>query len=238
MTATIAPSNATNKTVTWTSSNTSVATVSSGKVTAVAAGTATITAKSSNGKTATCKVTVTNPAPTFKFTDVPSSAWYFTSVQWAVANNITSGTSATTFSPDAICTRAQAVTFLWNAAGKPDVSGTCKFKDVSPNAWYYKAVLWAVQNGVTSGTSATTFSPDTVCNRAQIVTFLWNAAGKPDVSGACKFKDVSPNAWYYKAVLWAVQNGVTSGTSATTFSPDMSCTRAQIVTFLYNYMGK
>lgn len=194
-----------------------------------------------NGSTAYISAqytTTTNPAApstTATFTDVPSSAWYYTPVQWAVSNNITAGTSTTKFSPNAVCTRAQAVTFLWNAAGQPKVTGTCKFTDVSSNAWYYQAVLWAVNKGITSGTSATKFSPNAVCTRAQIVTFLWNAEGKLASSGSLTFTDVSSSAWYYQAVRWAVQNHITSGTSATTFSPNASCTRAQAVTFLYNY---
>ncbi|MCD8355626.1 MAG: SH3 domain-containing protein [Clostridia bacterium] len=194
-----------------------------------------------NGKTAyisaqytTTTKPTTSVTPT-SFTDVPSSAWYYTPVQWAVSNNITAGTSATKFSPNASCTRAQAVTFLWNAAGQPKVTGSCKFTDVSSNAWYYQAVLWAVNKGITSGTSATKFSPDAVCTRAEIVTFLWNAEGKLASSGSLKFTDVSSSAWYYGAVRWAVQNKITSGTSATKFSPNASCTRAQAVTFLYNY---
>ena len=177
-------------------------------------------------------VQIVNP-----FTDVPSGSYYEDAVIWAVSKGITSGTTKTTFSPNSICTRAQAVTFLWNAAGKPKVSGTCAFQDISSGAWYYQAVLWAVQNNITSGTSATTFSPDQICNRAQIVKFMWNAEGQPDVFGTCVFKDVYTGDWYYQAVLWAVQNNVTSGTSATTFSPKQACSRAQIVTFLYRYLG-
>lgn len=187
-----------------------------------------------------CKETKTSriPAIGYPFVDVPSDSFAWTPIKWAAENGIASGTTPTTFSPNSTCTRAQAVTFLWNAAGQPEVSGTCAFRDVSSDAWYYQAVLWAVENHVTSGTSATTFSPKQVCNRAQIVTFMWNAEGQPDVFGTCVFEDVYPEDWYYTAVLWAAENNVTSGTSATTFSPKQACNRAQIVTFLYNYMCK
>ena len=166
------------------------------------------------------------------FADVPANAYYADAVAWAVSKGITSGTTATTFSPDASCTRAQMVTFLWRAAGSPKVSGSNPFKDVAANAYYYDAVLWAVENGITSGTSATTFAPDATVTRGQTVAFLWRAAGSPKASGT-HFADVSSNAYYADAVAWAVEKGITSGTSATTFSPDADCTRAQIVTFLF-----
>ena len=167
------------------------------------------------------------------FVDVPKNAYYADAVDWAVSEGITSGTTATTFSPDASCTRAQMVTFLWRAAGSPKASGSNPFSDVAANAYYYDAVLWAVENGITSGTSATTFAPNATVTRGQTVAFLHRAAGSPKVSGSNPFSDVAANAYYYNAVLWAVQNGITSGTSATTFSPDADCTRAQIVTFLF-----
>ena len=167
------------------------------------------------------------------FTDVPTSAYYYDAVLWAVENGVTEGTSATTFSPDMSCTRAQMVTFLWRAAGSPEpVTTTNPFTDVNSGVYYYDAVLWAVEQGITSGTSATTFAPDATCTRAQTVTFLYRAAGSPAVSGG-SFADVSADAYYADAVAWAVSEGVTVGTSDTTFSPDMNCTRAQIVTFMY-----
>ena len=167
------------------------------------------------------------------FTDVPASAYYYDAVLWAVENGVTEGTSATTFSPDMSCTRAQMVTFLWRAAGSPEpVTTTNPFTDVNSGVYYYNAVLWAVEQGITSGTSATTFAPDATCTRAQTVTFLYRAAGSPAVSGG-SFSDVSADAYYADAVAWAVSEGVTVGTSDTTFSPDMNCTRAQIVTFMY-----
>ena len=173
------------------------------------------------------------------FVDVKDSAYYAKAVRWAVENGITSGTSATTFSPDQVCTRAQIVTFLWRAAGSPEpISGQTPFEDVRADAYYCKAVRWAVENGITSGTSATTFAPDLVCTRAQIATFLWRAQDSVKIKNAeMVFSDVSASAYYYNAVLWAVENGITNGTSATTFSPDQACTRAQCVTFLWKALA-
>lgn len=167
------------------------------------------------------------------FTDVPADAYYADAVKWAVAEGITKGTSDTTFGPDVSCTRAQMVTFLWRAAGSPKATGSNPFTDVQAGSYYYDAVLWAVEQGITSGTSATTFAPDDTVTRAQTVTFLWRQAGAPVVNYAMSFTDVDANAYYGEAVRWAVSEGITSGTSDSTFSPDMDCTRAQIVTFLY-----
>ncbi|MPM11418.1 hypothetical protein SDC9_57762 [bioreactor metagenome] len=177
---------------------------------------------------------ITNP-----FADVSDSAYYHDAVLWAVEKNVTSGTSSTTFSPDMICTRAQLVTFLWRAMGSPEpTSANCPFTDVSADAYYYKAVLWAVETGITAGTSATTFGPDDTVTRGQAVTFLWRAAGKPETTSANPFTDVTEDAYYYDAVLWAREKGVTQGTSSMTFSPNALCTRAQIVTFLYRYAAE
>ena len=171
--------------------------------------------------------------PENPFTDVSASAYYYDAVLWAVENGVTEGTSATTFSPDMSCTRAQMVTFLWRAAGSPEpVTTTNPFTDVSSGVYYYDAVLWAVEQGITIGTSATTFAPDATVTRSQTVTFLYRAAGTPEVSGG-SFADVDANAYYADAVAWAVSEGVTVGTSDTTFSPDADCTRGQIVTFMY-----
>ena len=168
------------------------------------------------------------------FVDVKEGAYYYDAVLWAVEQKITSGTSATTFSPDASCTRAQMVTFLWRAAGSPKVeNGKNPFTDVKADAYYYDAVLWAVEQKITSGTSATTFSPDATVTRGQTVTFLYRNAGSPEVSGTMPFTDVEADAYYAKAVQWAVQQKITTGTSETTFSPMSDCTRGQIVTFLY-----
>lgn len=167
------------------------------------------------------------------FSDVPHGTYYEDAVDWAVENDITAGTSDTEFSPNETCTRAQAVTFLWRANGQPDAAGNNPFADVSTSSYYNEAVQWAVANGVTSGTSATTFEPDAPVTRAQVVTFLYRDAGSPSVSGSTSFADVPTNAYYADAVRWAVSQGITAGTSTTAFSPDESCTRAQIVTFLY-----
>ena len=181
----------------------------------------------------TVKATFTKTAEN-PFTDVNDDAYYKDAVIWAVENGITKGISGTMFSPDAACTRAQAVTFLWRAAGSPSPkSGAMPFGDVAADAYYHDAVLWAVENGITKGTSDTTFSPDSKCTRAQIVTFLWRAQKSPAVASVNVFTDVAADAYYADAVNWAVVNGITSGTSAATFSPNADCTRAQIVTFLY-----
>lgn len=169
------------------------------------------------------------------FTDVKSSAYYYEPVQWAVGEGITYGTSSTAFSPSKACTRAQIVTFLWRFCGELEPSGTKNpFRDVKSGDYFFKAVLWAVEQGVTKGTGADTFSPNQGCTRAQVVSFLWRTAGEADPAGGSNpFKDVSANAYYYKAVLWAVEQNITKGTSDTTFGPNAVCDRAQIVTFLY-----
>lgn len=177
------------------------------------------------------------PASENPFTDVPSGAYYEDAVIWAVKKDITSGTSATTFNPDGSCTRAQAVTFLWRAAGSPEPkSAAMPFTDVPEGSYFEKAVLWAVENGITKGTSDTTFSPDASCTRAQIVTFLWRAGGSPAVSGNSAFSDVAADAYYAAAVAWAEKNGVTGGIGGGLFGSDNTCTRAQIVTFLHRAM--
>ena len=168
------------------------------------------------------------------FTDVADKAYYRDAVEWAVENGITKGTTATTFSPNATCTRAQAVTFLWRTAGSPKPeTRAMPFTDVPVGSYYYDAVLWAVENGITKGTSDTTFSPNMTCSRAQIVTFLWRSEKSPAAGTANPFADVKSTAYYADAVLWAVKENITKGTTSTTFSPNADCTRAQIVTFLW-----
>ena len=168
------------------------------------------------------------------FTDVADKAYYRDAVEWAVDNGITKGTTATTFSPNATCTRAQAVTFLWRAAGSPEPeTRTMPFTDIPVGSYYYDAVLWAVENGITKGTSDTTFSPNMTCTRAQIVAFLWRSEKSPAAGTANPFADVKSTAYYADAVLWAVKENITKGTTSTTFSPNADCTRAQIVTFLW-----
>lgn len=178
-----------------------------------------------------------HPSSKIDFTDVSVDAYYYDAVAWAVEKGITVGTSATTFSPDAPCTRAQIVTFLWRAAGSPSMGGSNPFTDVAPGSYYYDAVQWAVTQGITVGTSTATFSPDATCTRGQTVAFLYRYEKSPAISGGNAFTDVPSDAYYTKAVQWAVNNGVTAGTSATTFSPSDTCTRAQIVTFLYRDMA-
>ena len=168
------------------------------------------------------------------FVDVATGSYYEDAVDWAVENGITQGTDDTHFSPDGICTRAQAVTFLWRAAGSPKPeTRTMPFTDVPVGSYYYDAVLWAVENGITEGTSDTTFSPNMTCSRAQIVAFLWRSEKSPAAGTANPFADVKSTAYYADAVLWAVKENITKGTTNTTFSPDADCTRAQIVTFLW-----
>ena len=227
--------------LTWTSSKPAVAAVdNSGKITAKGEGTATITVTCGT-KSAACTVTVSKPlvpeVPGTSFTDVPAGAYYEEAVGWAVKEGITKGTSDSTFTPDGVCTRAQAVTFLWRAAGSPAAkAGSLPFADVKAGSYYDDAVRWAVENGVTVGTSATTFSPNATCSRAQIVTFLWRAQKSPAAGSANPFDDVAGSAYYADAVQWAVQKDITKGTGATAFSPDANCIRAQIVTFLYRSM--
>ena len=173
------------------------------------------------------------------FTDVPAGSYYEDAVIWAVDKGITTGTSATTFNPNGICTRAQAVTFLWRAAGSPAAkSSAMPFADVKAGSYYYDAVLWAVEQGITKGTSDTMFSPDATCTRAQIVTFLWRSQTSPAAGMANPFADVAADTYYIDAVLWAVKHNITVGTTFSIFSPDEECTRAQIVTFLYRAHNK
>jgi len=173
------------------------------------------------------------------FVDVATGSYYEDAVDWAVENGITKGTDDTHFSPDGICTRAQAATFLWRAAGSPAAkSSAMPFTDVKSGSYYYDAVLWAVENGITKGTSATEFSPDQNCSRAQIVTFLWRSEKSPAAGTVNPFTDVKSDAYYADAVLWAVKEDVTKGTTSTTFSPDDNCTRAQIVTFIYRALAE
>ena len=167
------------------------------------------------------------------FTDVKRDSYCYDAVQWAVANGITNGTDATRFSPNAGCTRGQVVTFLWRAAGEPVASGNVGFVDVAPGSYCYEAVKWAVANGITNGTDATHFSPNATCTRGQVVTFMYRAEGEPAVGGSNGFVDVAAGSYCYNAVQWAVANGITKGTDATHFSPSATCTRGQVVTFLY-----
>ena len=205
----------------------------------------TIYAKYGTSSAATRQVTGTvavKIAQTMNFVDVKPTDYFYNPVKWAVTKNITKGTSAVTFSPDKTCTRAEIVTFLWRDAGSPmPTISRHPFTDVSYSmgADFYNAILWASQNGITAGTSTTTFSPNKTCTRAEIVTFLWRYAKKPVGYGSNSFTDVNKNdhAPYYDAILWAVSKGITNGSTTTTFAPNGTCTRAQAVTFLYRYEG-
>ncbi len=177
------------------------------------------------------------------FEDINGDEWYYEAVVWAVDEGITTGVGdGTTFAPDKVCTRAEAVTFLYRQAGEPEVGDVeVPFTDIEEGSWYYNAVLWAYDNGITTGAgSETTFAPTAVCSRAEIVTFIWRAEGQPEATTTeTAFTDIEEGAWYYEAVLWAVENGITNGAgSETTFAPSKDCTRAEIVTFLYRQYGE
>ena len=168
-----------------------------------------------------------------QFTDVPSDAFYANAVKWAVENEITTGVGNNRFDPNGQCTRGQVVTFLWRAAGKPIVSTNVSFSDVQPGAFYYEAVKWAVANGITTGVGGNRFAPNDSCTRGQVVTFLHRAENSPSASTVSSFTDVPSTAFYYNAVNWAVENGITSGVGNNRFAPNDTCTRGQVVTFLY-----
>jgi len=168
------------------------------------------------------------------FVDVPAEAWYADSVKWAVANGITNGIDTDHFGPEMVCTRGQAVTFLWRAMGKPQgVFVYTPFDDVPPGAYYADAVAWAYSEGIAAGVDGRHFAPDDPCTRGQIVTFMWRAAGKPKASIPNPFMDVPGDSYYLNAVLWAVQEGITTGIDTEHFAPNDECSRAQMVTFLH-----
>ena len=169
------------------------------------------------------------------FTDVKSNDYFADAVLWAVEKKITSGTSATTFSPGATCSKAQILTFLWRANGSPESTAANPFTDIKTTDYYYRAALWATEKGLVSGS---TFGANTDCTRAMTVEYLWKVAGSPTPSAKASFTDVPANADYAQAVAWAVENKITSGTGGGNFSPAATCTRGQIVTFLYRAMGK
>lgn len=184
------------------------------------------------------KATFVKKVETSPFSDVSTNAYYYEAVKWAQEKGITGGIGNGLFGPNQPCTRAQIVTFLWRAAGSPESKTMSSFADVSMDAYYAKAVAWAVENGITTGTGDGKFSPDATCTRAQSVTFLFRAIGKL-VDSKAEFSDVLTDSYYANAVAWAVENGVTNGIGDGLFGPDNSCTRAQIVTFLFRaYQGK
>ena len=182
------------------------------------------------GSAVSIPVLVFNP-----FEDVKETEYYYDAVLWALENGITTGKDDTHFAPNGNCSRAEVVTFLWRAAGKPKATATDNpFVDVKENDYYYNAVLWAVEKGITAGATATTFAPKAGCTRAEVVTFLWRAEGRPEATATENpFTDVAARDYFYDAVLWAVEEGITAGTTETTFGSYTSCTRAQIVSFLY-----
>ena len=185
------------------------------------------------------KATFVKEVETSPFSDVSTSAYYYEAVKWAQEKGITGGIGNSLFGPNQPCTRAQIVTFLWRAAGSPEPKAMSSFADVSTDAYYAKAVAWAVENGITTGTGDGKFSPDATCTREQAVAFLYRASGSPAVSGGSAFSDVAANAYYADAVAWAEKNGVTGGIGGGLFGSGNTCTRAQIVTFLYRaYQGK
>lgn len=173
------------------------------------------------------------------FLDVDTDRFYAPAVAWAMDNGVTSGVSETAFAPNTSCTRGQVITFLWRAAGSPAPTGDENpFADVSPDRFYYKAILWAVEQGITNGLTDSTFGPEKTVTRGQFVTFLWRTMGKPDAAGVKNpFTDVTSGRFFYDAVLWAAENGVTSGMTKTTFAPDDLCSRGQVVTFLFRNYG-
>ena len=176
--------------------------------------------------------------PATAFVDVPEDAYYSDAVTWAVAKDVTTGTDETHFSPKVPCTRAQMVTFLWRASGSPEPAGDAsKFTDVAAGSYYEKAVAWAIENGITKGVSETEFAPNDTVTRAQTVTFLYRYAGA-SAEASSVFVDVPKDAWYAEAVTWAAAEGITKGVDATHFAPNDNCVRAQIVTFLYRFMGE
>jgi len=184
------------------------------------------------GKTDYVEIPPLNKPLVNPFTDVTESDWFFEPVLWAVQEGVTGGKTETTFAPNEGCTRAQVVTFLWAANGKPEPTSENPFTDVANDAWYLKPVLWAVEQGITTGVTATEFGPDQTCTRAQIATFLWAANGKPAVSGKSEFSDVADTDWYAAPIIWAKENDVTGGIGNGKFGPNDTCTRAQVVTFL------
>ena len=192
-----------------------------------------------NGSCTVCDAEDPNYVLSNPFVDVKESDYFYTPVLWAVQKGITTGTSATTFEPNSPCTRGQIVTFLWRAAGSPEPTTTANpFSDIGEKDYFYKAVLWAVEKGITTGTGKGKFSPNDSCTSAQVATFLWRSQGKPSVTNSNNpFSDVPAETYYYNAVLWAVENGITNGTGKGKFSPDDSCTRGQIVTFLYRALA-
>ena len=183
--------------------------------------------------TVTARFKQTDTGTENPFTDISKNDYFYDAVLWAVEEGVTGGTGGGKFSPNAPCTRAQMVTFLWRASGSPEIGTANPFSDVSSDAYYYDAVLWAAEQGITGGTGNGKFSPDAPCTRAQMATFLWRVAGSPTPeSGENIFADVPADSWYAQAVQWAYGQKITNGTGGGKFSPDAICTRAQMVQML------
>ena len=222
----IFPADATDKTALWVSDNPKVAVVDeNGVITATGLGEATVTVTVAEFS-ASCRVTVKY------FSDVPENAYYYTPVYWALANGITYGVNGADFAPNEACTRAMAVALLHRVNGSPAASGGHPFTDVPAGAYYQTALSWAYQNGIVAGTSATAFSPNQTCTRAQIVSMIWRCK-RQWPQGKAAFSDVKSGNFYFYPVAWAVEKNITAGTTSTTFSPNQNCTRAQIVSFLH-----
>lgn len=240
----ILPESSANRSISWSSSDREIAVVENGQITGVSPGFVKITATCGRLETA-CYVRVLgeddgllDPTEENEFIDVPNGAYFSAAVDWAVEKGITAGTDRSHFSPNQVCTRAQAVTFLWRAAGSPKPLYTeTRFTDISEKEYYYDAVIWAAERGITGGVSKNRFAPNDKCTRAQIVCFMHRMVGMPEVSSVSPFQDVPYSMYYADSVAWAVENGITAGTSATTFSPHNDCSRGQIVTFLYRFLG-
>ncbi len=240
----ILPESAANRSVSWSSSDREIAVVENGQVTGISPGFVKITAACGRLE-ATCYVRVLgvgdellDPTEENEFVDVPNGAYFSAAVDWAVEKGITAGTDKSHFRPNQVCTRAQAVTFLWRAAGSPKpLNAEVSFTDISETEYYYDAVIWAAERGITGGVGENRFAPNDKCTRAQIVCFMHRMEGMPEVSSVSPFRDVPPTMYYANSVAWAVENGITAGTSATTFSPHNDCSRGQIVSFLYRFLG-
>lgn len=240
----ILPESAANRSISWSSSDREIAVVENGQVTGISPGFVKITA-SCGRLEAACYVRVLgegdellDPTEENEFVDVPNGAYFSAAVDWAVEKGITAGTDKSHFSPNQVCTRAQAVTFLWRAAGSPKpLNAEVSFTDISETEYYYDAVIWAAERGITGGVGGNRFAPNDKCTRAQIVCFMHRMEGMPEVSSVSPFRDVPPTMYYANSVAWAVENGITAGTSATTFSPHNDCSRGQIVSFLYRFLG-
>lgn len=226
LTLTVLPENTTDKTALWETADPAVAEVDAGGVVTAAGLGKTVITVTVGECTASCTVTVN------EFSDVPHNVYYYSDVYWALANGITKGTSNATFGPDVNCSRAMAITLIYRINGNPAVSGSVPFTDVNKNSFYYNALVWAYNNKIVTGVSATEFWPDGVCTRGQIITMIWRCK-RQWPNGKANFSDVQSGSFFYYPVAWAAEKGITKGTTAATFSPGKYCSRAEIVTLLH-----